>query len=635
MRFGGKILFQNASFQLNPGAHYGLVGANGSGKSTLIKILAGEVTADSGQIEMPSQVSLGVLKQNQFLYENLPIIHTVLMGNTTLWEALREKQLLLENKLFGDKECQRLESLEKIIEIQRGYVAESEAGLLLEGLGIETPLHHQPMSILSGGYKLRVLLAQVLFSSPDLLLLDEPTNHLDLFSIKWLEGYLKSFPGTLLISSHDRDFLNGVCDHIADLDYRCIRIYKGNYEAFLEQKAFQREQAEAQLKKQEKKREDLQEFIDRFRYKSSKARQAQSKMRVVEKLEDEMSQLDLSSSSRMHPHFQFDICRPSSAVVLKVNQLHKSYGSKEVLKNVSFEVERGDRVAILGPNGIGKSTLLEILTSHVISDQGRFEWGFAAQHAYFPQDHKRDVHGSPNLLEWLRQHDQNRTEEQLRGILGRVLFSGDDIKKTVGILSGGETARLILAKMMVLPQNVLIFDEPTNHLDMEAMEVLMEALQEYPGTILFVSHNRRFVSHLATRILEITREGVKSFCCSYSEYLAQRDVDFLSSSLRNGGQERASSDSSTEQKTRYEQQKNSRNAKAQLERKVKQAEEQCHALEQEIASIVKDLASEGFYISTPPEKQKEILAKKDILERKLEAILTDWEAAAEALQNRG
>lgn len=635
MRFGGKILFKNSSFQLNPGSHYGLVGANGSGKSTLIKILAGEISSEAGQVETSNQTSIGTLKQNQFLYENVSIINTVLMGNQLLWNALEEKHQLLEKKPFGEQECQLLEKLEKVIDAQGGYSAEAEASKLLEGLGIETAHHHKPMHTLSGGYKLRVLLAQVLFSRPGLLLLDEPTNHLDLFSIKWLEDYLKSFPGTLLISSHDRDFLNGICDHILDLDHEAIRTYKGNYDAFLEQKAFIREQAEAQLKKQEKKRDDIQEFIDRFKSKASKARQAQSKMRFVEKLEESMDGLDLSNSSRMNPILQFEICRPSSAIVLKVDQLHKSYGEKNVLKNVSFEVERGDRIAVLGPNGIGKSTLLEILTSHAVPDQGKFEWGFAAQHAYFPQDHKRDVHGKITLLEWLGQYDRLMPEEKLREVLARVLFKGDDVKKHVDILSGGETARLILAKMMLVKHNVLIFDEPTNHLDMEAMEALTESLDNYEGTLIFVSHNRRFVSRTATRFIEVTREGVKDFRCTYSDYIAQREIDLLSSrlSLRKGDRQQVESSSESDQKRHYEQQKNSRKIKTQLERKMKQAEEQCHSLENEIERISEQLAAEGFYTSTPPAKQQAVLAKKEALEKELENAFNLWEEAAQALQN--
>jgi len=468
MRFGGKILFKNANFQLNPGQHYGLVGANGSGKSTLIKILIGDETPESGNVAIASQLNVGALKQDHFLYENIRILDTVLMGKKQLWEALKGKDELLKHEHFTEVECHKLEEFDKVISEHDGYTAESLASKLLEGLGLPNRIHEQPMHTLSGGYKLRVLLAQLLFSEPDALLLDEPTNHLDLFSIRWLEGYLREFEGTLLISSHDRDFLNGICNHIVDLDYGTIKIYKGNYDRFLEAKASEKELKESVFEKQDKKREDLQEFIDRFGAKASKAKQAQSKMRLVEKLGDEMDKLDIRMSSRLYPKLNFVQVRPPGIRALKVSGISKSYGEKQVLKNISFEIERGDRVAFIGPNGIGKSTLLEIIANNLSSDNGNFEWGFAAQPAYYPQDHARIVNGQISLLDWLSNQDTQVAEQSVREILGRVLFSGDDVKKQVGVLSGGETARLVLARMMLQKQNVLIFDEPTNHLDMEA-----------------------------------------------------------------------------------------------------------------------------------------------------------------------
>ncbi len=477
MRFGAKILFKNSSLQFNPGNHYGLIGANGSGKSTFLKILDGEITPESGSISLPQQLSLGALKQEHFIYENEKILDVVLRGRKILWNALENKKELLKSLNFAERECEALTQLEKIIHEQDGYVSESEAAKLLEGLGIRNEWHCQPLHVLSGGYKLRVLLAQVLFGRPDILLLDEPTNHLDLFSIKWLEGYLRNFPGTLLVTSHDRDFLNGVCDHIVDFDYGTIKIYKGNYDKFLELKKQDRELKEAILAKHDKRRQDLQEFVDRFRAKASKARQAQSKARLVEKIEDEMDALDLIPSSRIYPVIRFEPLRATGVIALKVHGLSKSYGNKKVLENVSFELERGERLAIIGPNGIGKSTLLEILTSNIKADQGTFEWGFAVRPAYFPQDYAREVNGSITLLDWLGQFDRDLPQEKLREILGRVLFSGDTVNQSVQTLSGGETARLMLAKLMLQKPNVLIFDEPTNHLDMEAIDELTRALQ--------------------------------------------------------------------------------------------------------------------------------------------------------------
>lgn len=632
MRFGGKILFKNVNFQLNPGQHYGLVGANGSGKSTLIKILTGEITPERGDVAYPTQVAVGTLKQDQFRYDTVPIIDTVLMGKTRLWEAIQKKQILLQKEEFSEEECHALDDLERTISSHQGYAAESEAAKLLEGLGLANSVHRRQMQTLSGGFKLRVLLAQVLFSQPDILLLDEPTNHLDLFSIKWLEEYLKEFPGTLMISSHDRDFLNAVCNHILDLDHETIKIYKGNFDTFVETKAADLSQREGLLEKQEKKREDIQGFIDRFKAKASKARQAQSKMKLVEKLEEEMGGLGLCPSCRMYPHINFEIYRPSGAVALKVKEISKSYGEKHVLKNISFEIERGDRVALLGTNGIGKSTLLEVLSQNTQAGSGSFEWGHAVQYAYFPQDHAREVKGSSTLLEWLSQFDRQMHEEQFRQILARVLFSGDDVKKRIDILSGGETARLILAKMMVQKHNLLIFDEPTNHLDMEAIEALLEALHNYTGTVLFVSHNRHFVSHIATRVIEMTHEGIKDFRCTYPEYIAKREVDLLSSNL-SLRQPESQKSANPDQKLKHQELKNQRNLKSQLAKKISVAEEKCHKYEEEIRKIEGQLSAHDFYQKNNLETQKATLAKKCLLEKNLEECLQEWEEIGQQMQD--
>lgn len=628
MRFGGKILFSNVSLQFNPGQHYGLVGANGSGKSTFIKMLAGEVTADAGDIAMPTQCSLGILKQDHFLYDENIILDVVLMGKPKLWNALQARQELLQREHFNDRDCDALASLEKTIEACQGYSASSVAAQLLEGLGLPTPVHTNLMKTLSGGYKLRVLLAQVLFSQPDILLLDEPTNHLDIFSISWLEGYLKNFPGTLIVCSHDREFLNGTCNNIVDADYGTLKIYKGNYDRFEETKARDRELKEAILEKQDKKRQDVQEFIDRFKSKASKARQAQSKMRFVEKLTDEMQQLDLSPSSRASPRLRFEQCRPSGAIPLTVKELSKAYGDKQVLEQISFQVERGERVAILGANGMGKSTLLEIITQSIPADAGSYEWGYATQFAYFPQDHAKHVFGRQSVLEWLGQFDRQIPEEKLRQTLGQVLFSGDDVHKSLAVLSGGEAARLILAKMLLSKHNVLIFDEPTNHLDMESTEALLTALQAYPGSILFVSHNRYFVSRIANRILEITpQHGLMDFKCTYPEYLEKREFDLLSANKRQAGKiEKPAEVSFQEGKANYQDQKQQRRIKSQLDKKVALAEDKIHRLEQEIHTIDHLLASEGFYQTTLKEQQQATLLKKSELEKQLADTFQEWEA---------
>lgn len=629
MRYGEKILFKNASFQLNPGRHYALVGPNGSGKSTLLKILIGDMTPEQGEISHPSSLRIGTLKQDHFLYENETLLHTVLMGKPTLWKGIKEKEKLLEHTTLNEEQCHALALYEKMIEEQDGYVAESQAGELLEGLGLKTAHHQNKMHTLSGGYKLRVLLAQVLFSQPDMLLLDEPTNHLDLYSIKWLEEYIKKFEGTVLVSSHDRSFLNGIATDVMDVDYETIKIYTGDYDQFEQTKAWNLAQRESQLAKQERKKEDLQEFIDRFGAKATKAKQAQSKLKAMAKIDDEMESLQQNASARRTPSIEFSMQRPSGVTALKVLEICKTYGEKKVLENVSFEVERGEKVAILGPNGIGKSTLLEILANRVSSDLGKFDWGHAAGFSYFPQDPSSVLCKSNSLLEWLCNIFKDGQEQKARQVLGRVLFSGDDVHKKIGILSGGEMARLVLAKMMMQQQNVLIFDEPTNHLDLEAIEALLQSLKTFPGTLLFVSHNRYFVSQIATRIIEITEDGVQDFKCSYPEYLEKKETDYL-----DRAQKRPQSPTkATTTKQSYEEMKKQRNLKAQLEKQVIKAEELCNQIELKIAQINVELGSESFYLNTSRENQQALFLKKNQLEAALIEAMEDWEKKQSTLQN--
>ncbi len=624
MRFGGKILFKDVNLQLDPGHRYGLVGANGSGKSTLIRLITGELTSEGGEISRPAQLSIGSLKQDHFAYEDTPILSIVLQGRPRLWEAMQKKAELL-GRAFDEKACDLLDQIETQFTESGGYGAESEAAKLLEGLGIKEELHRQNLSILSGGFKLRVLLAQLLFSKPDILLLDEPTNHLDMPSIKWLEGYLCQFGGTVLISSHDRIFINAVCTDIIDLDHQTLTVYKGNYDAFAAVKLAIQEQREAELSNQEKKKEHLQSFIDRFRAKSSKARQAQSKMHLVKKLEKEMSELDLPPSCRMYPKISFQQYRPSGAISLKVQNLCKAYGDKKVISALSFAVERGDRVCFVGPNGIGKSTLLNTLTARIAQDLGTFEWGHAVKVAYFPQDHKKEVNGEQTLLQWLTKECPSIPEQKLREVLAKVLFSGDQADKSTAILSGGETARLILAKMMLHEHNVLLFDEPTNHLDMEGTDALIEALQNYPGTLLIVSHNRYFISQIANRIIEMQPDGIKDIRGTYADYLAQADKDIFFTSLQEKTQE-------TSDKRDYQQHKEKRKEEAKIKRQIALLEEECHKLEQAISVLDKQLASDNFYEKTPPEELKRLLKQKNDLESRLNLCLGEWERLGLFLQ---
>src|SRR5919112_4451023 len=487
--FGPQTLFEGVSIQFNPGNRYGLVGANGSGKSTLLRILTGEEPPSEGTVAMPKRLKLGVLKQDHFRYEHMPILEVAMMGN------------------------------------HEGYTLEARAGEVLEGLGIPTEVHRQPLSTLSGGFKLRVLLAQVLAASPDVLLLDEPTNHLDILSIRWLEKFLvDSYKGTALVISHDHRFLDNICTHIVDVDYETMILYPGNYNAFLNAKVGNRDRKEAEIEKREAEIARHKEFVDRFRAKATKARQAQSKIKMIEKIVIER----LPQSSRRYPTFKFKQVRPSGRQVLELEGISKSYGAKKVLEDVTLKVERGDRIAIIGPNGIGKSTLLKIAMGEVEADAGRLEWGYETHPGYFSQDHHELPKGSKQTVEaWLWEAVPGEPIGFVRGNLGMVMFSGDDVKKPLAGLSGGEAARLVFCKLSVTKPNVLILDEPTNHLDLEAIEALVEGLRAYDGTLIFVSHDRWFVSQLANRIFEISPKGINDFRGTYDEYLERLGDDHL------------------------------------------------------------------------------------------------------------
>jgi ATPase subunit of ABC transporter with duplicated ATPase domains len=520
--FGAQMLFAGVSMQFNAGNRYGLVGANGSGKSTLLRILAGEDTPSSGTIAIPKKLRLGVLKQDHFRYEAMRILDVAMMGNREVWEAMEEKERLLHAE--GEFDNERYADLEDLILRLDGYALEAQAGEILEGLGIPTPVHGQPLSTLSGGFKLRVLLAQTLAAQPDALLLDEPTNHLDIVSIRWLEKFLEAFTGLVVVVSHDHRFLDNVCTHIADVDYALVTLYKGNFSEFEEQKVDNRDRKEAEIERREKQIADHQAFVDRFRYKATKARQAQSKLKLIEKMAVEK----LPPSSRRYPRFRFRQKRPSGRQPLELKGISKGFGSNRVLKDVSLTVERGDRLAIIGPNGIGKSTLLKIATGDLAPDSGKVVWGYEANPGSFSQDHAELTGAGKQSVEaWLWEASPGETIGAIRGHLGNVLFSGDDVEKPVRALSGGERARLLFARLAMTGPNVLVLDEPTNHLDIEAIEALVEALREYDGTLVFVSHDRWFVSHLATRILEITPQGLNDFKGTYEDYLARLGDDHL------------------------------------------------------------------------------------------------------------
>ncbi len=634
MSYGGRVLFRNVGFQLPSGSRCGLVGANGSGKTTLLRILAGKETAEKGDVSFAKFARVGVLRQDHYLYENETLVNTVLQGDADLWEAFQQKDTLLGQGELSDTQCEQLAELEKSIEQRNGYAAESRAARILTGLGLAKETHNAPMSRLSGGYKLRVLLAQVLFGEPDVLLLDEPNNHLDIISIRWLEGYLRQFRGTVIVSSHDRHFLNAVCTHIGDIDYGTMRMYAGNYDYFVSAKALERQEKERLLDKQDRRKQEMQSFVDRFRAKATKARQAQSRARMIEKLKDEMDSLALQPSSRRYPNLSFVPETTSGITPLRVKGVSKSYNEKQVLKDVEFEVPRGDKIAIIGPNGIGKSTLVKILVGDLEPDTGTFKWGHRCAMSYFSQDHRAQVGGSGSPLEWLGAVVPQASDQQVRDALGKALLSGDDVHKRVSALSGGETARLVLAKMMLEHSNILVFDEPTNHLDMESIETLVEALESYPGTLIFVSHNMYFVSKLANRVMEIQPEGVRDFSGSYSEYVATYSRDLLGedSGLTVADLTQSENPQENVGAVSYEQRRQQRNQRKALERRLEVLEKSSTDIEAKVEDIHAAMAEPGFYDQASNKVQKVVKAKAD-LEAKLSQTMQEWEETVNALDN--
>jgi len=523
--FGDRTLFSNASFQLNPGERYGLVGANGSGKTTLLNIIAGSIDPTEGQVSIPKSLRLGVLKQDHFLYEQEEILAVAIMGNAELWDAMVEKERILAQP-ETEFDAERFSIVEETVQRLDGYTAEARAASVLEGLGLPAETHRQPLSTLSGGFKLRVLLAQVLASAPDVLLLDEPTNHLDILSIRWLEKFLQAFKGPVVVISHDHRFLDNVSTQILDVDYDTVQLYNGDYTHFASAKVTERTRREKEIDNRAREIAHHQDFINRFRAKASKARQAQSKLRLIEKKAGELQ--GLPESSRRYPKFRFTPRRPSGRDVLKISGIRKAFGDNEVLHGVDLLVHRGDRVAIMGPNGIGKSTLLKIVMGELEADQGKVEWGYETHLGYFAQDHEEEFQGGKETTEqWLWNFCAGRDRGFVRAQMGMMLFTKDDGEKKVSALSGGEAARLVFSRIALEEPNVLILDEPTNHLDLESIEALVAELERFEGTLILVSHDRWFVSRLATRVVEIKPDEVTDYPGTYEEYVHHSGDDHL------------------------------------------------------------------------------------------------------------
>ena len=516
IQFGAKPLFENVSVTFGNGHRYGLIGANGSGKSTFMKILAGELEPSAGNVSTDPHVRVGQLRQDQFAYERYRVLDTVIMGHEKMWQVIQERERLYSLPELNDEDGMRVADLEVQFAEMDGYCAESRAGELLEGIGICAEQHEGPMSAIAPGWKLRVLLAQALFSDPDVLLLDEPTNNLDINTIRWLEDFLNESKSTMVIISHDRHFLNSVCTHMADLDYGKLQLFPGNYDEYMTAATQARERMYANNAKKKAKMADLQAFVSRFSANASKARQATSRARQLEKIELE----DIKPSSRVSPFIRFEQEKPLRRIAVEVSKLAKGFDEGPLFDDLNLTIEAGSRVAIIGPNGIGKTTLARCLLRELSADNGEVKWAENAQIGYFAQDHAAAFDQDMSLFEWITQWQPPRSDEQLlRATLGRMLFSRDDSEKSVKVVSGGEEGRLMFGKLILQKPNVMIMDEPTNHLDMESIEALNLALENYPGTLIFISHDREFVSSLATRIIEMTADGIVDFSGSYDDYL--------------------------------------------------------------------------------------------------------------------
>lgn len=506
MNFGTKVLFENVEVTFNDGERYGLTGPNGAGKSTFMKILAKELEPLGGQVTHRGR--LGVLKQDHSIFKDEKIMNVVLMGNPKLWAALQEKETLLAKADdLTDEEGMRLAELEGEIAEEDGYTAETEATELLEGLGIPTELHQNLLETLQGGDRVRVLLAQALFGRPETLLLDEPTNSLDIASIRWLETFLLTYDGALVVISHDRHFLNEVCTKIADIDYETIIVYNGNYDDMVSAKAESRGALELANAAKQKKVAALQEFVQRFRA-GSRASQVKSRERLLER--EKQALADLKRSNIQRPFIRFDQARQSGKNVLNIKSLSKSFGDVHICDNFNLSVARGDKIALVGPNGIGKTTILRLLKGELEPDAGEIEWGYEAQVGYMPQEHSELIQRSDQTArDWLWGFNNKVDEEGLRALFGRLLFKKDEPLKPTKVLSGGETVRLLLAQLMLIQPNVLLLDEPTNHLDLEAIRSLTEALEQYQGTCVFVTHDRQMVGQVATRVIEMSESGIR------------------------------------------------------------------------------------------------------------------------------
>lgn len=522
LRYGDKKLFEDVNLKFTPGNCYGVIGANGAGKSTFLKILSGDVEPQTGNVSLTPGQRIAVLKQDHFAYEEYPVIETVLMGHSKLYEVKQEKDSIYMKEDFSEEDGIRAAELEGEFAEMNGWEAESDAAILLKGLGLDESLHDKLMSELPEDQKVKVLLAQSLFGSPDILLLDEPTNGLDIQAIQWLEEFLINFENTVIVVSHDRHFLNKVCTHIADVDFGKIEIYVGNYDFWYESSQLATQLSADANKKKEEKIKQLKEFIARFSANASKSKQATSRKKML----DNITLDDIKPSSRKYPYIAFTPEREIGNDLLRVEGLTKKIGDKVILDNISFTINKDDKIAFVGRDDIAKTTLFKIITGEMEPDAGTYKWGVTTSQSYFPKDNSEFFEGNEmTLVEWLRQFSpEDETETFLRGFLGRMLFSGEEALKKANVLSGGEKVRCMLSKMMLSNANVLLLDEPTNHLDLESITALNNGLIKFKGSILFTSHDHQFVNTIANRLIEITPNGLIDKQMSYDEYVRDHDL---------------------------------------------------------------------------------------------------------------
>ena len=526
LNFGGQVLFKDVDLLFQPGNCYGIIGANGAGKSTFLRILCGELEPSGGEVSIPSTVRMSVLKQDHYAFDAYNVLDTVIMGNARLYEVRQEKDALYAKEDFSDEDGNRAAELEAEFAELNGWESESDVSRLIQGLGLQEDILYTQMENLDGKAKVKVLLAQALFGNPDIILLDEPTNHLDIDAIRWLEDFLSEYFGTVLVVSHDRHFLNNVCTHIVDIDYGQIKMYVGNYEFWYESSQLVQRMLKQQNKKTEEKVKELQSFIQRFSANKSKSRQATSRRKLLDKLTvDEMP-----ASKRKYPYIGFDMEREVGKDILTVKGISKTIDGVKVLDNVSFALGRNDKIAFIGENENALTTLFKILAEEIEPDEGSIKWGVSTSRSYFPNDNSAYFNECElSVIDWIRQYSKDETETYLRGFLGRMLFSGDDVYKPVNVLSGGEKVRCMFSRMMLFGSNVLLLDRPTNHLDLESITAVNNALTEYKGNVLFSSHDHEIVQTVANRIIEILPTGCADRSGTYEEYLEFRKQNNMGS----------------------------------------------------------------------------------------------------------